>query len=297
MGPGVRVLAALAAVAVIWSTPALQGAGNRTSPIVRALDFLAAEQVRQPLDAVVNGARVVDFPGDWPQYFSLKNAEWFRVRDVSPFTVAFIHHALALVSEDNRVALDVSKGDLDVARAMRRRSVEFMRRFAAPSGAPDAGTFGFWPYDVDPQTPDPLLTFLLTIFFQGPILGGQRVPINLHIFPSTLAIPSDADVTATTYASLLDDARLDGGRGSGDAVERVFVDWRDVGLVPRRLNPWWLPEASGTFLTWLTYREHPSPVLPNDVDLVVNGNVLYALGVIAVWPRPGRRRPCEPSIS
>jgi hypothetical protein len=150
---------------------------------------------------------------------------------------------------------------------------------------------------VDPQTPDPLLTFLLTIFFQGPILGGQRVPINLHIFPSTLAIPSDADVTATTYASLLDDARLDGGRGSGDAVERVFVDWRDVGLVPRRINPWWLPEASGTFLTWLTYREHPSPVFPNDVDLVVNGNVLYALGVIAVWPRPGRRRPCEPSIS
>ena len=273
-----RAVAGLVAVAVIWSTPVMMGAGDPASPIARALAFLAAEQVRQPLDVVVNGARVVDFPGDWPQHFTLQRAEWFRIRDVSPFTVAFIHHALAVVNEDNRKALDVSSAGLDLARGMRRRSVAFMRRFAATSGAPDEGTFGFWPYDVDPNTPDPLVTFLLTAFFGGPILGGQRTPINLPIFPATLAIPSDADVTATTYASLLDDARLDGGSPHSGDVARVFVDWRDLGLVPRRTNPWWLPAASGTFLTWLTYRDQPSPLFPNDVDLVVNGNVLYALG-------------------
>ena len=121
------------------------------------------------------------------------------------------------------------------------------------------------------------LTILLTGWLQGPILGGQRVPINFSIFPDALAIPSDADVTATTYATLLDDAIFDGGRGSQVAFERFFVEWRDLGLVPRRLNPSWLPPASGAFLTWLTYRDPPFPLFPNDVDLVVNANVLYAL--------------------
>jgi hypothetical protein len=118
---------------------------------------------------------------------------------------------------------------------------------------------------------------LLTLWLRGPILGGLRVPINLAIFPSTLAIPSDADVTSTTYATLLDDAIFDGGRGSPVAFERFLVDWRDLGRVPRRVNPSWLPPASGTFLTWLTYRDEPFPLFPNDVDLVVNANILYAL--------------------
>jgi len=192
--------------------------------------------------------------------------------------VSFIHHALSQIIEPNRRALDLSHGDFAAARVMRQRAVHFMKTFASKPGDPDAGTFGFWPYDTDPDTPDPLLTVLLTWFLKGPVLGGQRVPLNLPIFPPTLAIPSDADVTATTYASLLDDAILDGGTRPGVAFERFFVDWRDLGIVPRRLNPIWLPPASGTFLTWLTYRDPQFPLFPNDVDLVVNGNVLYALG-------------------
>ena len=107
------------------------------------------------------------------------------------------------------------------------------------------------------------LTILLTAWLEGPILGGQRVPINLPIFPDTLAIPTDADVTATIYATLLDDAIFDGGAVAVDvAFERFFVDWRDLGVVPRRLNPSWLPPASGAFLTWLTYRDPPFPLFP-----------------------------------
>src|SRR4051794_31747058 len=160
---------------------------------------------------------------------------------------------------------------------MRRGAVTFLERFASPPGAPDAGTFAFWPYDQDPATPGPLLTLLLTARFQGPFLGGQRVPINLPFYPRTMAIPSDADVTATTYASLLDAALFDGRPWSDAGFQHFFVDWRDLGVVPRRLNPAWLPEASGAFLTWLTYRDQPFPLFPNDVDLVVNGNVLYSL--------------------
>jgi hypothetical protein len=272
--PGV---AALFALCVVLSASASQDASDRRSPIERAIGFLSMQQVRQPLDVVVDGARVVDFPGNWPQYFNLQAWPAFRVRDVSPFTVAFIHHALTHVVEEHRRALGLSRRDLEAARLMRRRAIGFMKRFESPAGAADAGTVAFWPYDADPATPDLLLTFLLTGWLQGPILGGQRVPINLAVYPATLAIPSDADVTATTYASLLDDAILDRGPGSGVAFERFFVDWRDLGMVPRRLTQPWLPPASGAFLTWLTYREPPFLPFPNDVDLVVNANVLYAL--------------------
>jgi hypothetical protein len=266
----------LLGVCVVLSAPIL-GAGDRESPFERAIDFLSMHQVRQPMDVVVNGVRVVDFPGDWPQFFHLQGGEAFRVRDVSPFTVAFIHHSLAHVVEENRRALGVNRLDLGTARVMRQRAVAFLKSFESPPGVSDAGTFAFWPYDADPATPDGLLTFFLTVWLKGPILGGQRVPINLSIYPSTLAIPSDADVTATTYASLLDDALYDGGSGSEVPFERFFVDWRDLGAIPRRLNPSWLPPASGAFLTWLTYRDQPLPLFQNDVDLVVNANVLYAL--------------------
>src|SRR5436190_18102916 len=274
--PLAMAAAGLVAVCVIGlASPHLE-AGDPKSPIDRAIDFLFINQVQQPVDTIVNGARVVDFPGDWPQYFHLQGGEAFRVRDVSPFTVDFIHHALTSVEANSRV-IRLSQSDLAVARSMRQRAVAFIDRFASDPRAADAGTFAFWPYDTDPATPDALLTFLLTAWFQGPILGGQRVPINLPIYPSTLAIPSDADVTATAYATLLDAALFDGGPGTHLAFQHFFVDWRDLGVVPRRRNPPWLPPASGAFLTWLTYRDQPFPLFPNDVDLVVNANVLYAL--------------------
>jgi hypothetical protein len=269
------LLAALAAIALVWAAPA--GIGARPeSPATRALRFLAAQQLREPLDAVVSGARVRDFPGDWPQYFNLQGAG-IRVRDVSPFMVAFVHHALTQVVEGNRSLAGLGPEDLSAARAMRQRAAWFMRLFAAAPGAPDAGTYAFWPYDADPATPDLFTTLVLTAWLKGPILGGQRAPLNLPIYPTPLAIPSDADVTATTYAVLLDDARLDGGPGTSVRFERLFVDWRDYGIVPRRFNPSWLPPASGAFLTWLTYRQSVFPLFPNDVDLAVNANVLYAL--------------------
>jgi hypothetical protein len=245
------------------------------SAIQRAIAYLYATQLRAPLDVSIDSRRVLDFPGDWPQSFTLADEDAVRVRDVSPFTVLFIHHALARLSARQA---DVSAFDLELARTMRRRAIRFVKAFESPVGAPDAGTFAFWPYDTDPATPGPLLTLRLTSWLRGPILGGQRVPINLPAYPSTMAIPSDADVTSNTYGSLLDDAVIDGGTGSDVRFETFFADWRDLGVVPRRVNPSWLVPASGTFLTWLTYRAQPLPLFPNDVDLVVNANVLYALG-------------------
>ena len=285
---GVGPFTGFVALSLMVSASAPSGAGSDPSPLQRAISFLSIHQVARPVDFVVDGARVVDFPGNWPQHFNLQGSEAFRVRDVSPFTVAFIHHALTYVNEDTRRPLGLSERDLRAARTMRQRAVGFMKRFASAPGAPDAGTFAFWPYDADPATPGPLVTLLLSAWLQGPFLGGQRVPINMSIYPTTMAIPSDADVTATTYATLLDDARLDGGgNGHPGHFERFFVDWRDVGVVPRRLNPSWLPPASGAFLTWLTYRQPVFPLFPNDVDLVVNANVLYSLGRVDRLSVPG----------
>jgi hypothetical protein len=275
-----RVVPAIVVVLALWvfTGSAVPAAGESPSPIQRALGFLFLHQVRQPLDLTLGGVRVRDYPGDWPQYFTLRDSPAVRVRDVSPFPVAFIHHALTYASEPNQRALGLNGLDLWAARAMRQHAAGFMRRFESPAGRPDAGTFGFWPDDEDPRTPDLLQTILLTAWLRGPFLGGNRVPLNLPIYPATLAIPTDADVTATTYASLLDAAILDGAPRRSVAFERFFAEWRDIGLVPRRLNPPWLPPASGAFLTWLTYRDPQFPLFPNDVDAVVNANVLYALG-------------------
>jgi hypothetical protein len=101
--------------------------------------------------------------------------------------------------------------------------------------------------------------------------------LNLRIFPNALAIPTDADVTATSYAALLDHALLDGGADVEVPFHQFFVDGRDIGIVPRRANPPWLPPSSGAFLTWLSYRRDFLRY-PNDVDLVVNANVLFSLG-------------------
>jgi hypothetical protein len=246
-------------------------------PVRKALGYLLAHQLETPY-LVFEGLRPVrDYPGDWPQFFSLRENPAWRVRDVSPFMVAFIHHSLTHVVEDHRRRLGLKAIDVKSARSMRRRAIQFISRFEARPGAPDAGTFGFWPYDAHPRVPGPLLELVLLLTLRGPVLGGDRVPLNLHIFPTALAIPTDADVTATSYAALLDHAALDGGSSVDAPFHQFFADWRDLGIVPRRWNPPWLPPASGAFLTWLGYRRD-FLLYPNDVDLVVNANVLFALG-------------------
>lgn len=263
-------------VLVLAVSPALTAADGPT-PLQRALTYLHLTQLRQSLDVPIGDFRLRDEPGNWPQYFHLQGVEAIRVRDVSPFMVAFIHHALATVTEEDRAELELRPLDVARARAMRMRAVAFLAGFESPAEKPDAGTFGFWPYDGYPDRPPPEVEGELMAIFLGPILGGERVPLNLPVYPNPLAIPSDADVTATTWVALLDDALLDAGPGSAGGFESFFTDWRDVGLVPRRLNPPWLPPASGAFLTWLAYRDD-GELFPNDVDLVVNANVLFALG-------------------
>jgi hypothetical protein len=253
-------------------------------PIVRGLHYLRVTQVTPDEEALTGG----DFAGDWPQYFHVDTNPPVRVRDISPFVVTFIHHALSLITDENLAALDLGPADAADAREMRRAAVAFLWRFEAPASDPAAGTFGFWPYWRPIRSPQDCLLALLGLrVLGGPVLMGTRGPGNISFFPLSLAIPTDADDTATVYVALLDDALLDGGPLLNPPLDRYFTDWRDTGQVPRRLNPDWLEPTSGAFLTWLAYESPPGCPRPNDVDLLVNADILYALARHDLLDTPG----------
>jgi hypothetical protein len=272
------LIACTACGSTAGSSPA--GSSPEQKAIEGAFSFLRDRQV-----AVTTQKRgAVDYEGNWPQFFFLKELPSVRIRDVSPFIVSFIHHALAHLVEDHAEALGLNPEQLATARSMRQQAVALLLQFESATWDPARGTFAFWPYDVaGPSFTVPVQSALLALA-RGPVLNGMRTPINFDIFPDALAIPSDADVTATTFAALLDDDLLDGGVGVNSSLEKFLSDWRDTGDVPLRFRPVWLPEESGAFLTWLTYG---SPWTPNDVDLVVNANVLFALARYGRLETPG----------
>lgn len=268
-------------------TVLLTGCPPAPSPVQRALAFLRATQTTAAGEQFLGQGKRMDYEGNWPQVFYFRNFQPLRIPEVSPFVVAFVHHALTNVNEDTASTLGLSQDDVDNARLMRKRALNCLLRFESDPAAPDAGTFGFWPYDPNPGAANTPVQEAILDVFQGPILMGDRTPLNFDFFPHELAIPADADVTATTYAAMLDDFHLDGGPGTSVALEQFFADWRDTGVAPRRLDPEWLPDATGAFFTWLMYKDPPVDTFPNDIDLVVNANVLHALARYGKTSTPG----------
>lgn len=105
---GFALALALSLDAALPATTAPESdAGSRA--IRRALRFLVAHQVTEPLLITTGEESLRDYPGDWPQFFALRGRPALRVRDVSPFIVAFIHHALSHLVEDNRQRLGLSR--------------------------------------------------------------------------------------------------------------------------------------------------------------------------------------------
>lgn len=278
---GLGAAAAVAALAGCgWSSssncgvPAARLSGERGSAISSAIRFLHGAQVQADEPAWAGQ----DYAGDWPQCFGFFGRPPF-LRDVSPFMAAFVHHALTFVTPGHRDALGLTDEDIALAAEMRRAAIELMLRFQAGTDRADAGTFGFWPpRRADLVAEHGLLSWLWVNTLPGPAWFGDLGPINLPLWPPHLAIRADADCTATAYAALLDASVLDGGPAVTDPMEHFFSDWRDLGQVPRRNAPSWLVADSRAFLTWLAYTDEPLSPGPNDVDIVVNANVLHALG-------------------
>ncbi|NUM53356.1 MAG: hypothetical protein HUU46_06915 [Candidatus Hydrogenedentes bacterium] len=255
----------------------------RVSPIQRALLYLDAAQTKR--DSMTPGE--IDYRGNWPQIFHFRNVPGYRIKDVSPFVVVFAHHALAGISPATQDALGLGADDIKLAHKMRVRAVDCLNRFKADDAAFDAETFGFWPYEMDSGSSTPLLEDLLFDLLEGPVLGGTRAPVNLSYFPTEMAVPTDADVTATVYAALLDHRTLDGGEAVTANLDDLFGGNRHIDAVPLRFDPAWLPDDSGAFLTWFMENASATPQYGNDIDLVVNANVLFALARFGLVKTPG----------
>jgi hypothetical protein len=253
------------------------------SPIQRGLRFLEATQYVE--DNFTSGRMA--YAGDWPQCFALSQVD-LVVRDVSPFMPAFVHHALSLVHEETQAALGLTAQDVDSARAIRGRTVELILRFAGDPNGPEAGTFGFWPAASADWMPGVFIArAYLTSVIDGVMYDGTRAPPNFAIYPRVFAIYPDADDTAAAYTVLTDDARLDGGAAVTTDVAGIFSAWRDLGDRPQLNDAPWIPRPSGAYLTWLANGEDPADPAPNDLDLPVNVNVLYALGRFERLDAPG----------
>lgn len=262
--------------------PAARSDNDRScaGTIRKLLHFLDKKQVKLDRPALPGGPILfgnADRAGNWPQYVYYAGIPDILVREVSPFMATFIHHALTHIVEENLAALNLQAVYALKARTLRRRAITFMQLFAADTDGPARGAYGFWPHNENLGARDSRLSAWVMEYMQGPVLQGTRTPINIGFYPSQLAIPSDADVTATIFVSLLENALFDNGTVPDTDIGQFFDDWRDTGMVPLRLQPGWLPAASGVYLTWLNYHDPPDYGIPNDIDLVVNANVLYAL--------------------
>jgi len=255
------------------------------SPISAGLRYLVYTQFKTDQ----TGRNQVAYAGDWPQCYTMAGTGMY-VRDTNPFMATYVHHALTLARAEHQAVLQLTDAEIEVARNAREAAVGLMRRFESPADSPDAGTFGFWPVQRRSWQPgDVLLSMFVNDRWSNWSRPGDRAPVNVSFFPANHAIPSDADDTALVYASFLDHATFDGGPAVTVGFEQFFADWRDLGQVPLGEERSWLGSRSGTgaYLTWLAYLDDPARPELNHLDIVVNANVLYALGRYGRLDTPG----------
>lgn len=195
--------------------PPLVPVDPSASPIARAIQYLRNTQVTPEEEFLTSK----DFAGNWPQYFFPLGFPSVRIRDISPFMPTFIHHALTLIIDENLDSLELTPAEVGDVRTIRQSAIDLMRRFEARQEDPEAGTFGFWPYkEGDLTCTEWLLAFWFHLIMKGPVFMGTRAPYNLSFYPPALAISTDADVTATVYAALLDHSQLDSGPPINTAI-------------------------------------------------------------------------------
>jgi hypothetical protein len=256
------------------------------SAMGRALDYLEATQVREPVRAVAGGG---DWPGNWPQYIK-RRANGRQIRDVSPFIPAFILESLCRIEPlALRGECGLDRDDVPRIRDMRERTVGLLRRFEASRSTGVAGSYSFWPSLVEVRSNerrwlslvrgDPLWEGLGGLVLRAPCWRGNFGPVNAPQMPRRFAIPADADTTATVWGALIRDDPVEANALS-DLVPELFTTWRDLGGIPLRFPLPWLERPSGLFLTYIGSEM-------NDVDLVVNANVLHTLARCGRLDVPG----------
>lgn len=283
---GAASLSAGCAVYFYAAPPARHRAHPARSAVGKALDYLEATQVREPVRGFAGGG---DWPGNWPQYIWLP-AFGLRVRDVSPFIPAAIHACLGYVEGAARKGqAGLAARDAERARTMQARAAAFLRRFEATGEGIPPGAIAYWPPAsaaracrrpwLSALRGDWLISPLVVPIVRGPCPFGAFAPLNVPQLPRRFGIMPDADTSSVVSAALIDEAQATGAPPWRPPLE-AFAAWRDLGHVPLRYPAAWLERPSGLFLTWFGGAV-------NDLDLVVNANVLYLLGRCGALDLPG----------
>lgn len=171
------------------------------------------------------------------------------------------------------------------ARRARLAAIDLMRRFEVREEPFGAGAFGYWPKG-EPASGlwQRVAGKVFVKRVRGPRRNGILAPLNMKVFPRELMVWPDADCTAVVNAALLESRCIDGVAGPAEGFERWFARWRDNGST-ERVFPASLEQGSGAYLTWFEGRHEPGAL--NDLDVVVNANVLFALGLSGALENPG----------
>ncbi|NNJ85779.1 MAG: hypothetical protein HKP20_01295 [Akkermansiaceae bacterium] len=229
------------------------------------------------------------YPGDWPQKFSIKPG-LIRLSFMwsNPFYATFVHHTLAHVTPANATRLGVAQKQLAQARATRLRAIGLMHRFSEPLESSSTGAYGYGARpNGQPGRINKLIARLMVRKLKIPLLKGPLAPPNVAYYPKEFMIWPDADDTAVVYVALQEHADLE--RKPEVAFPcGLFAKWRDLPGMQRQMQPGSLLEVnSGVFLTWFS---DPGLNVPNDADIVVNANVLFAMARFDRRKTPGYRQ-------
>lgn len=236
--------------------PALQAAAARVA-VTKALRYLYDTQIKAP-DTLGNNVRL---RGEWPSYVRGSVADDSRLHalyDSNAFVPMFVSYPLSLLDD---AALE---NDQQKLKEMRERTLALLQHwYLKPNGE-----MNFWP-TVDA--------------FHGPQQIAAALPFTRTLGP-IFDIANDADDTAAYYVMAL----KSGVSGVSKDFPNIFVPWVDKNRVRKDdRESSWKPEGTGAYMTWLTDEDKPhnkQPVafaLANNVDCLVLGNVLYAIGLNA----------------
>ncbi len=230
-------------------------AAQAREAVRKALHYLFETQVKEP-DQLAGPVRL---EGEWASYVRGSVADDSNLQalyDSNAFVPMFVTYPFFLMDDKGLPA-----GGQKLSE-MSRRTLKLLRRWYLAKN----GEVNFWPTIAG---------------FHGPQQIAEALPFARLLGP-IFDIANDADDTAVYYVTAL---KMDPGSVDKD-FPKLFAGWLDKDRARRdEREAAWKPDGTGAYMTWMSDEDKPGnkhPIafkLANNVDCLVLGNVLYAVGL------------------
>jgi len=251
------------------------------SPIQKAIRYLAETQVTEE-----GRPGLPHWIGGWPEQMDVQwGRKEFSLPDVSAMPALIIHCLSVIDDKQSAPILGLSSSEVELVARMRRKAVKFLKRLEIYGHGELDGSYGYWP--LRPRKNSFWLSIVNTltrIRVRAREFNGILGPLHAPKMPAQHQIWPDADDTAWVYSAYLDHALAENLPKPDFPAEQFFGRWRDTGDIPV-IFPKWRGKPTGAFLTW--FAGTPEMGIKNDVDVIVNANVLAALGRYGRLDLPG----------